>query len=548
MKILFIFPNINDAGYKLVGVSTLSALAKKAGHETALFDTSFMDLGDITNTTKIKDLKREKGTNRKIGEKILDFKPISDQSVFNKQKVDLKATLISKLKSFKPDLVGVSCLSTEWYLSQLILNYTKEYDPSIFTIVGGRHCIADPEGTIEHPSVDAVCVGEGELAFMRLLEGLEKGELDYEIPGLRIKNQNGKIHQNPPKGYLLELDDLPYIDNEIYEEGQFYRPFYGKLWRSLDFNLMRGCNEFCNYCQMPKMYTFYGNDRTIRRYSIDRAIDELAWQKKKWNLEFLRFHDESFLIVSNQYLEEFAKKYEKQVGVPFVVDVSPLTVNPEKARYLKDMGCVSVSMGFETGNEAFRKGQNKAVSSKQALKSFHSIADMNIRTVSFNMIGFPGETRDLIFDTIDFMRAAKVHSPSIGFVYPFKGTALRDQVIKENLFDPLIEEYGSAQWCRDYPAIQNPDISPEEYAGIFRTFIFYCKMPRKYWGDLRIAEKLNDQGDAMFEKMSEVYLNEYTDVSCAEDEKDRYTPDIVNDERGQYKPELTGDALFPHST
>jgi anaerobic magnesium-protoporphyrin IX monomethyl ester cyclase len=529
MRILFVFPNIGDGGYKLVGVSTLSALAKKAGHETALFDTSFMDTSSIS---KVKHFK----SNNSIGEEILNFKPIKDTQVHDKHKVDLKSTFLSKVVSFKPDILAVSCLSTEWYLSQLILDFTKEFDPSIFTIVGGRHCIADPEGTIAHPTVDAICVGEGELAFMRLLEALEKGEVDYSIPGLRIKSKDGSIHQNSPKGYLLELDDLPYLDNEIYQEGQFYRPFYGKLWRSLDFNLMRGCNEFCNYCQMPKMYEFYGGDRTIRRYSIDRAIEEFVWQKNKWDLDFLRFHDESFLIVSTQYLKEFGDKYSKEVELPFVIDVSPLTVTAEKARALKEMGCVSASMGFETGNEEFRKDQNKAVSSKQALKSFHALADVKIRTVSFNMLGFPGETRDLIFDTIAFMRAAKVHSPSINFVYPFKGTALREQVVREKLFDPATEEYGTAQWSRDFPAIHNPNISPEEYAGIFRTFLFYCKMPKKYWGDVKMAEKFTDHGNAMFKKMREVYMNEFFDISCSEDGQ------------GQFLPGAENDAAFPHST
>ena len=171
MKILFVFPNISDPGYKLVGVSTLSALAKKAGHETALFDTSFMDTSSIS---KVKHFK----SNNAIGEEILNFKPITDTQVHDKKKMDLKSTFLSKVVSFKPDILAVSCLSTEWYLSQLILDFTKEYDPSIFTIVGGRHCIADPEGTIAHPSVNAICVGEGELAFMRLLEALEKGEAD----------------------------------------------------------------------------------------------------------------------------------------------------------------------------------------------------------------------------------------------------------------------------------------------------------------------------------------------------------------------------------
>ena len=530
MRILFVFPNVGEPGYKLVGVSTLSALAKKAGHETALFDASFIDTADISR------VKHYKG-NTRIGEDILNFKPIADGAVHQKRKLDLKHEFVSKVKSFRPDVVGVSCLSNEWYLSQLMLDYAKECDPSIFTIVGGRHCIADPDGTIAHPSVDAICVGEGEHAFMQLLEALETGSMNYTIPGLRIKDENGKVHQNKPGGYLLDLDGLPFLDNEIYEEGQFYRAFYGQLWRSLDFNLMRGCNESCNYCQMAKMYDMYGGDRTIRRYSIDRAIEEFAWQKSRWNLEFLRFHDESFLIVSVPYLRELADKYARQIGLPFVVDASPLTVNAEKARLLKDMGCRSISLGFETGNEAFRMGQNKAVPTQRALASFHALADVGIRTVSFNMIGFPHETRDLIFDTVEFMRQARVHSPSINFVYPFKGTSLRAQVIRENLFDPAVEEYGTAQWARDYPAIHNPNISVAEYRGIFRTFIFYCKMPRRYWGDLRVAEQLDDRGDTMFARMREIYANEYMDISCGTDERDR-----------RFVPGVELDTAFPHST
>ena len=54
MRILFVFPNVGEPGYKLVGVSTLSALAKKAGHETALFDASFIDTADISRVKHYK--------------------------------------------------------------------------------------------------------------------------------------------------------------------------------------------------------------------------------------------------------------------------------------------------------------------------------------------------------------------------------------------------------------------------------------------------------------------------------------------------------------
>ena len=134
------------------------------------------------------------------------------------------------------------------------------------------------------------------------------------------------------------------------------------------------------------------------------------------------------------------------------------------------------------------------------------------------------------------MREAQVHSPSIGFVYPFKGTALREQVIREKLFNPAIEEYGTAQWKRNHPVIKNDNITIEEYEGIFRTFILYCKFPKRYWSDLRIAEKKTDVGNRMFEKLKEIYYEEYFDRLCSNTERCRYVPGIAI------------DAAFPHST
>ena len=61
-------------------------------------------------------------------------------------------------------------------------------------------------------------------------------------------------------------------------------------------------------------------------------------------------------------------------------------------------------------------------------------------------------------------------------------------------------------------------------------------MPKKYWGDIKIAEQLNDRGNAMFAKVSDIYMNEYFDISCSEDG------------RGRHIPSVAMDAAFPHST
>ena len=79
-------------------------------------------------------------------------------------------------------------------------------------------------------------------------------------------------------------------------------------------------------------------------------------------------------------------------------------------------------------------------------------------------------------------------------------------VIKAGLFDENIETNNSPQYSRNYPAIKNLNISEKEYRGIYRTFLFYCKFPEKYYNDIIVAEKFDDKGNAMYKKLKDLYF------------------------------------------
>ena len=64
-------------------------------------------------------------------------------------------------------------------------------------------------------------------------------------------------------------------------------------------------------------------------------------------IKFFRFQDATFLSLGQSYLRELADSYAREVGLPFVIDVSPETVSKEKVRALVDMGCVAVGVGVK---------------------------------------------------------------------------------------------------------------------------------------------------------------------------------------------------------
>ena len=498
MKILFINPNIDVGGYKPLGISVLIAVAKKLNHNVRIFDTSFYDVEEYTfNKFFI-------GT-KQVGEEVLNFVPV-DLSDYNisKEKVDLQKTFIDVINNFKPDIVALSIFSQEYALGMYLLNLVKKVKADTLTIVGGIHCYADPESVINDKNVDFICVGEGENAFRNWLRSVEDGGDFCDIKGLWYK-KDAKCARNCPDEYV-NLNSLPYLDYDEYDDRLFIRAFNGKVYRSADVSLTRGCFEKCIYCLHDKMCQIYGSSK-IRRYDVDRFISELEYLIQLHNINFIRFQDSTFLSVSEKYLAEFARQYINRVGLPFVIDSTPQNVTYGKLKYLKEMNCQSIDIGVETGSEQYRMEYlNKKVTNRQIIDAFKIVNGFNIRTVAFVLLGFPFETREITFETIKLIREAKVSAPNVGFVYPFVGSKLREIVTEQHLFEPSIEINNSPQYSRNHPVIRNPNISKDEYAGIYRTFLFYCKFPDKYYGDIRIAEKFDKRGNSMFAKLKEIYV------------------------------------------
>ena len=505
MNVLFIFPNFDLCGYKPIAISQLISLMKKQGHKVRLFDTSFYDTKNIIQNRFWID-------NKIIGEQLLDFIPVdTSQYGFDKIEADIDSIFIGLLNEFKPDIVMASVLSPEALLTFHLFELVKKYNEDIPTLMGGNHCYADPDGAITNKFTNMICIGDGEVPLIELLNRLSEGRSYDEIKGLWVKGRNDHVTRNLLNQYYTNLDELPYLDYDEYDRRQLYRVFCGKVYRSGDYTVTRGCYEKCGYCITETANILNSNKYPLRRcISAERIIDELIYLKNRYDLNFFRFQDSSFLSVSIDWLKVFSDLYERKLGLPFCIDVSPQTVTFEKARLLKKMNCVSVSVGVESGNEDFRyKTLNKTVRDKSILEAFSHLNRFEMRTVSFMLIGFPFETRADINDSIMMNRECHVTSPGISSFYPFKGTRLRKLSIAHNLFNPDIEPDGVPLFNRGTPLLYNPRITQDDYQGIIRTFILYSKLPEAMFGEIKKAEKFDDNGNEAFRNLQAYYKEKF---------------------------------------
>ena len=80
-----------------------------------------------------------------------------------------------EVAGFEPDIVGVTCLTPEFYAVLAVLREAKRRWPRCLTVVGGHHATLCPEDWND-PWVDAVCLGEGESVFSQLIAAIENGQ------------------------------------------------------------------------------------------------------------------------------------------------------------------------------------------------------------------------------------------------------------------------------------------------------------------------------------------------------------------------------------
>ena len=492
-RVLLINPIQGIDGFLPLGLSMISAALKKEGYETAIFDATFYDIRTEAVT---------KQHTRKVGEAVLEFKKSNIDEYIKKKTSDYKQDLLNQLKSFKPDIVGLSLTtSNNHYTAMHLLNIVRtEFNGTI--IVGGYVVTVATEKIIAHSEIDAVCVGEGEEAMVEFCNKVMAGQEPSDIKNIWYKRKSGEIIKNPMRK-LPNPNDLPYPDWDNWEDSAFYKPFLGKVYRSGHVEMSRGCPYQCTYCIEPSLQKKYmGLGTYHRRKTPRRMIDELKYLKEKYNLNMFKFWDGTFLLFPQGQLEEFAKLYHDEIGLPFFVTTRAETASQEKnVELLKYAGCVCVSFGIESGSPEIRqKVLNRWMSNQQIIDTFALLRKHKIRISGLNMMGLPYETREDVLKTIRLNRIAGADSSRPNIFQPYEGTPLRDLAIKEGWINPEDDEFKIEK-----SMLKMPQLTPEEIWGLKKVFILYKEAPDWLWGVIRLCEKEGPMRNLLYMILNKIF-------------------------------------------
>jgi len=352
------------------------------------------------------------------------------------------------------DLVLMGVYSSYVLRAIRITEYIKETFSNLMVVWGGPHCIAAPEMALNF--ADGVCFSEGDEVVVDFVNKLSAGEEYTNTPNMAFM-KNGKMTINDVLPPFKNLDSLPYydyeldnaylldktlipLDEKIVKERFAYYPFYVPTFYLLS---SRGCPNRCTYCNNSRYISMFGKN-SVRFHSVDRIINELAASLKKFDFfNYVLIADDDFFMRPAKQIEDFAKKYKKNIGIPFGVAVSPNTYRTEKMQILVDAGLKFIQMGVQSGSqrvltEVFNRNTHVEQTDRviQELVAYKKSNDVDL-LLDF-IIDNPYETREDIYLTYRVLAQLPSHViVNIFYLTFFPGTPLYEKAVKDGFTEPF---------------------------------------------------------------------------------------------------------------
>lgn len=489
LKVLVVYANCMMDNLIPVGISAVISALHGFGANVELFDTTFY-------RTEERPADYERVANLQVP----DFS-YEDLGIAIREE-DVYEEFRTHVERFSPDMIMLSVVEPTWGQGQRLLEAIRDIRP--YVVAGGVFAIMAPETIIASELVDAVCIGEGENTVPEFCRRFEAGTELLDAPGFWVKTPAG-ITRNK-LAPLVDLNAVPMLDFSLFPPERFVKPMQGRMLKMVPVEFSRGCPYRCTYCANHALEQHFAPaGKWYRWKSLDRIFSELETYAERYDIEFFYFISESFLSMPKAMFAEFCERYMK-LRIPFWFNTRPETITEEKVRMLEEIGCFRVGIGLEHGSPEYReKMLNRKVSNERIIAACRIIEKSKISYSINNIIGFPGETREQVFDTIRLNRQISPNSVGTFVFTPFKGTWLYDYCMEHG----YINETTPVGDLNRGSVLKNNILSPEAIAGMLRTFPLYVYFGEEMFPIIEKAERIDDEGNKVFAGLGNRYIKDH---------------------------------------
>lgn len=378
-KILLISANTTEEPYPVypLGVSMLATAVSAAGHEVRVWDRYQQNEDDAA-----------------LRKMVTEYGPaVVGISLRNVDTVNFNKPI-----SYLPAYAG------------LVQNLRAITTASI--VLGGSAFTIFPQEILAATGADYGIAGEGEFAFVDLIDQLESGW--------------------PPAEKLIISN--PVLDGQSFgalERDDELAAFYLKQGGMLSVQTKRGCPHRCAYCSYPVL-----EGRRYRFRDAVDVVDEIEMLIKKYGADYYSITDSVFNDTRGHYLQIAEELVRRSLETPWMCFLRPQKFSDDEVELLKRAGLRSIEWGTDCSTDTTLAAMQKDFSWSDVVQANNRFARAQISSGHFIIFGGPDETHQTVTEglrNIEQLQNCVVFG-SIG-VRVFPDTPIYRRTLAEGLID-----------------------------------------------------------------------------------------------------------------
>jgi len=330
--------------------------------------------------------------------------------------------VMAEIEELNPAVIGIGGLITTYGWVKQISHTIRKERPDTPIIVGGSVGTSIPETMLKNTAVDIIVMGEGDLTTLELLPALLNGGPLENIQGLAFL-RDGKLRQTPPRPLIEDISTLPYPAWDLFPMDVYLENPVVGVGKDIDIISSRGCSFGCKYC-----YKIFG--RNYRGRSAEHVVGEMEALKKLYDVDFISFQDDCFVIDKKRVYKicDLIDASEVLKGIRWSCNGRVTVCDRPLVERMRASGCISVAYGIESGSETILRNMNKHATLEQAAEAIEISRAVGVKTPLAFMIGYPGETRETVMETVQFCKNLNIPLTSMTFTCPYPGTPLYEEL------------------------------------------------------------------------------------------------------------------------
>lgn len=312
-------------------------------------------------------------------------------------------------------VLGLSTMGATLPVALLIAEHVRAAFPSVPILFGGPGVQGVDEALVARfEQVDAVLRGEGETAVVELLE--RGWPLAFEgVEGFTWRDEHGRVRREAARAPMGSLSDVEAPAWDLLPPLSAYKAITGAADGLVPVDSGRGCAFDCSFCTIGRYWK-----RRSRVLPPVRLADELE------SIAALPGARQAYLChdifgADKRHAIAFCREMEERRaagrGLPFEVRARLDHLDDDLVDAMQDAGCYRVLVGIESASPRVRRAANKDfgdIDNAELLRRVRYLADHGITPILSLILGLPGEEREDLAATLDFIADAAYQTGASG--------------------------------------------------------------------------------------------------------------------------------------